>query len=111
MISNLNRNTGYIAVNMIAVYLPLNGVPYNSNIIYIKVFAQYRERISGIGFLLTIIDRTIRRPVIRIEETEVSRRNQIVVAKALVVEYAVFLSSVSYARSAACLPAAVREPS
>ena len=46
MISNLNRNTGYIAVNMIAVYLPLNGVPYNSNIIHIKVFAQNRERIS-----------------------------------------------------------------
>ena len=107
MISYRNRNTVNVAVNVIATFIALilDGVPYNSNVVfYIKVFAQYRERISGIGFLLTIIDRTIRRPVIRIEETEVSRRNQIVVAKALVVEYAVFFV-VRVIRAVCCLSA------
>ena len=75
MISNLNRNTGYIAVNMIAVCQPLNGVPYNCNIIYIKVFAQYRERIRGLGLLVVFF--AIFRPVVRSEETEVFRRIQI----------------------------------
>ena len=75
MISNLNRNTGYIAVDMIAVYLILNGVPYNSNIIHIKVFAQYRERIRGIGIL--DVGFAIFRPVGLGEETEVFRRIQI----------------------------------
>ena len=75
MISNLNRNTGYIAVNMIAVCQPLNGVPYNCNIIYIKVFAQYRERIRGLGLLVVFF--AIFRPVVRGEETEVFRRIQI----------------------------------
>ena len=75
MISNLNRNTGYIAVNMIAVCQPLNGVPYNCNIIYIKVFAQYRERIRGPGLLVVFF--AIFRPVVRGEETEVFRRIQI----------------------------------
>ena len=70
MISNLNRNTGYIAVNMIAVYLLLNGVPYNSNIIHIKVFAQNR----GIG--RAVIVGTVA-PVARSKETEVFRKIQI----------------------------------
>ena len=85
VISYSNRNTGNVAVNVVAIFLGLilDGVPYNSNVVvYIKVGAQYRERISGIGSL--VVGCAIFRPVARGEETEVSRRNQIVVvAKAV----------------------------
>ena len=89
MISYRNRNTVNVAVNVIAVSaVVLYGVPYNSNVFYIKVGAQYRERIRGIGVLLTLIGLAIRRPVILIEETEVGRRNQIVRVNAIDIEFA-----------------------
>ena len=76
VISYSNRNTGYIAVNMIAVFLILNGVPHDLDVVYVEVLAQNR----GIG--RAVIVGTVG-PVVLIEETEFCRRNQIVGAKAV----------------------------
>lgn len=89
-----NRNTDNIAVDMdiqLAVFnaLILDGVPYDIDAICVEVVAQYRERVRGIGTLL-VVAFAIFRPVVLGKETEFCRRNQIVNAIAIGVEYAVF---------------------
>ena len=85
-----NRNTGYVAVNVVAIVLALilDGVPYDADVVYVEFVAQYRERVRGIGTLLDV-GCAIFRPVGLGKETELSRNSQIVIAIAIGVEYAV----------------------
>ena len=84
VISYSNRNTGNVAVNVVATFIALilDGVPYDADVVYVEVVAQYRERVRGIGTLLDV-GCAIFRPVLLVEETQLSRRNQIVGAKAV----------------------------
>ena len=91
VIGYLDRNTGNVAVNVVAIGLALilDGVPYDFDVVYVEFVAQYRERVRGIGTLL-VVAFAIFRPVVLGKETEFCRRNQIVNAIAIGVEYAVF---------------------
>ena len=87
VIGYLDRDARDVAVDMIAVRaVVLYGVPDNSNIIYIKAFVQYRERVRGITLLDVFF--AIWRPVVLGEETEVGRRKQIVGVNAIGIEFA-----------------------
>ena len=92
VISYSNRNTGYVAVNVVAIFLALilDGVPNNMNLADIEI------ALGGLEKVLDLVRRMLgstgigaAAPVACGKETEVCRLPQIVIAIAIGVEYAV----------------------
>ena len=101
MVGNINRNVLDVAVNVVAVNLPLDGVPYNLSLVDIEITVSGLEKVLDlVSIMLGLTDIGAAVPVVCSEETEVFRLYQIVGAKAIGVEYAVL--RVEYVISIVC---------